>query len=103
MQHNIGEGWQNIETNLGATGISPNSSVAALTEGDYFSNAITQENAITAQDYFSMWQSSMSNETSILGDLINPSAQHTQNTSFMSRLGQTVGDISTLLGGAGSS
>lgn len=70
MQNQIQMGWGNISTQLGQTGISPNSSVAALAESNYFSNAVAQENAITAQEFYNMWNQSMGNETGILGDVL---------------------------------
>jgi hypothetical protein len=76
MQHQAQTGAGNIESNLGASGVSPNSSTAALEMGDYWSNVTAQENAITAQEYFTMWNDSMNRETSILGNIMDPAAQH---------------------------
>ena len=69
MQQAIQRGWGNIASNEAETGISPNSSTSALTQGDYYSNAVTQENAMISQEFYNMWNQSMSNETSILGQV----------------------------------
>lgn len=78
MQSQIQRGYGNLESGLGAAGISPNSSAAALETGDYMANAVAQENAITAQEFFNMWDQSMNRETTMLGDVITPSAQRQQ-------------------------
>jgi hypothetical protein len=89
----IALGMGNLETNLAESGISPNSSVAALEKSNYMSNAVTQENAQAAQQFFQMWSQSQAAETSMLESLVNPSASHQKDTSFMSRLSQGIADF----------
>jgi hypothetical protein len=75
MQHQIQRGWGDISTELGVSGVSPESSTYALAAGDYFSNAVAQENAITAQEYFNMWSQSMGAEAGMLSDLLGQGAE----------------------------
>lgn len=99
MQQQIARGWGNIETNLGASGTSINSSTAGLAAGDYFSQATSEENALIANEYFNMWNSSQNREASVLQSIEGPTAQHQQNSSFLSQLGQVGGfmqDMSSL-------
>lgn len=79
MQHQIQEGEQNLWGSMGNTGVSPNSSVWALETGDYMSNAVAQENAITAQEYFNMWNQSQNRMTDILGKTSDVNATATAN------------------------
>jgi hypothetical protein len=79
MQHQAERGYGNLVTGMGASGISPNSSVAALETGDYWSNVTAQENAITAEEFFNMWNQSMNRETGILGDVLGDAAKHKAN------------------------
>jgi len=106
MQQAIQRGWGNISANEAETGVGPNSSTQALTEGDYFSNAVTQENAIIAQEFQNMWTTSMGNEVSILGDILNPTATNKagRDSSWMSDLSSFVGmgtSVFNALGDAG--
>ncbi len=105
MQQAIQRGWGNIASNEAETGISPNSSTAALTQGDYYSNAVTQENAMISQEFYNMWGQSMQNETSILGQIMDPLATNkaSRDSSWMTDLSavfnmgtsalQTAGDL----------
>ena len=100
QQITLGEG--NLKENLAASGISPNSSVAALELSNYQSNAQTQLNAINAQEYFNMWSQSMSQETSLLETMLGPNAQHQLATSPMAMFEGIAGGIGALAGGAGN-
>lgn len=66
MQQQIATGLGALNTNLAESGISPNSSTAALETSNYEANATLGENEVTAQDFFNMWNSSQSNELSEL-------------------------------------
>lgn len=79
MQHQANLGWGNISSQLGAMGVSPGSSVQGLAAGDYWSNVVAQENAITAQEYYTMWNESMNRETGMLESLLGDSAKYRAN------------------------
>lgn len=79
MQQQIQRGLGNLDTQMGETGVSPNSSAWALETGDYESQAVAQENAITAQEYFDMWNQSQNRMTSILKDVADVNATGTAN------------------------
>jgi hypothetical protein len=76
MQKQAQTGYGNLESGMGGAGISPNSSVAALESSNYWSNVTTAENAMTAQEYFTMWNDSMNRETSILSQTMGDAAHH---------------------------
>lgn len=105
MQSQIMQGWGNISNSLGQAGIGPNSSVAALEESNYFSNAIAQENAITAQEFYNMWNQAMGNETNLLGEVMGHGQQYRANQpglmDYLSFGLGILGDAAT--GGFGSS
>lgn len=75
MQRQANFNYGNLESGMGAAGISPMSSTAALESSNFWAGTTAAENAMTAQEYMSMWQTSMANETSILGGMIGP-AEH---------------------------
>lgn len=79
MQHQITEGFNTLNTNLSESGISPNSSVAALEKSDYMSTATANENSIAAQEFYNMWNSSQNREEGILQSTSNVSATATAN------------------------
>ena len=68
--------YGNLESNMGAAGISPNSSAAALESSNFWSQTVAAENAITAQEYFNMWNESMNRETGILGDIMGDASKY---------------------------
>lgn len=96
MQQNINLGESNLETNLGASGIAPNSSSSALEISNYLSNAYTQMNQIDASIYYDMWNQSQNRELTALehaGDvtatgLANSPSGLAQVSSFLG-LGQS--------------
>lgn len=105
MQHQIQEGEQNLWAGMGNTGVSPNSSVWALETGDYMSNAVAQENAITAQEYFNMWNQSQNRMTDILGKVSDVNATGTANEaglmSWLTGATTAFGSPSPMGGGGG--
>lgn len=92
MQHQIMEGFNTLGTNLAESGISPNSSVAALEKSDYMATATANENAIAAQEFFNMWNSSQNREASILSETGQVNATGTANQPSI------LGTISNFLG-----
>jgi hypothetical protein len=92
MQHDIQMGFNTLGTNLAESGISPNSSVAALEKSNYMSQAVTQENAIAAQEYYNMWNQSQNRELEMLGEVGRVNATGTANQpSFWSTAGNILG------------
>jgi hypothetical protein len=102
MQHQIQRGWGNISTELGESGVSPSSSTYALAAGDYFSNAVAQENAITAEEYFQMWSQSMGREAGLLSDLLGQGGEwrktHGQPFDWLGALQGGLGAVGSILG-----
>jgi len=76
LQHQIQTGYGNLQNELGAQGVSPASSVNALESSNYMAQAVNQENQITAQMFYDMWNQSMNRETSILGGAMGSAATH---------------------------
>jgi len=66
MQLQANQNYGNLQSGLGAAGINPNSSAAALENSNFWSQTNTAENAMTAQEYFNMWQTSMQDETQLM-------------------------------------
>jgi hypothetical protein len=96
MQQNINTGYGSLQTQLGEQGISPNSSTAALESSNFMSNAVTQENAIVAQDYYQMWDQSMGREFSLAQSIEGPTAAEKASESTMAKLqgiGQFIGNV----------
>jgi hypothetical protein len=79
MQLQANTNYGNLQSGLGAAGINPNSSAAALENSNFWSQTTTAENAMDAQEFMSMWQSSMQNETSILGQAMGGAAAEKMN------------------------
>ncbi len=79
MQLQANQNFGNVESGFGNAGISPNSSAAALGSSNFWSQTAAAENAMTAQEYMSMWQSSMSNETGLLESIAGPAEQYQQS------------------------
>ena len=103
MQEQIQRGWGQTATQLGETGISPDSSVYALTAGDYFSNVTAQENAITAAEYFNMWNQSQNREFGLVQDLIKPGSEYQANKpGILGQVGQWLGLGTGVAGAIGS-
>jgi len=103
MQHNIQMGYGNLQTSMGQQGISPASSVAALESSNYFSNAVTQENAIAAQEYFDMWNQSEQRQYGLLEMAGGATATHQGKAGDWAGQFAQVGEgIGAILGGAGT-
>jgi len=66
MQLQANQNYGNLESGLGAAGINPNSSAAALENSNFWSQTTAAENSMAAQEYFSMWNDSQNRETSLL-------------------------------------
>jgi hypothetical protein len=101
MLHNIEIGMGNLTSTLGASGISPNSSVSALETSNYESNAMTQMNAIDAQIYNQMYESGQNRELSMLMQTGDVNAKGTANQpTFWSTLSNILGIGGAAAGGA---
>jgi hypothetical protein len=92
MQKNIQLGEGNLQTNLAASGISPNSSSSALELSNYMSNAVTQMNQIDASIFYDMWNSSQNRFEQALLDTGNERATATANAPSV------LGDLTSFLG-----
>lgn len=104
MEHNIAKGYGTLNTELGQQGVSPQSSVAALEKGDYMSNAIAQENQITASMYYDMWNQSESRQYGLLGGIAGATHEHQGNAGdWAKQFGEVAGGIGSIIGGAGYS
>jgi hypothetical protein len=104
MQHNIQVGAGNLQNQLGAQGVSPLSSVNALEMSNYQGQVTDQENALVAQDFYNMWNQSMSNEVSILGGALGPAHQHQGNAGdWAGQFGAFMGGLGSIGGGGSSS
>lgn len=105
MQQNINLGESNLETNLGASGIAPNSSSSALEISNYLSNAYTQMNQIDASIYYDMWNQSQGRELSALEGAGNLTATGLANSpsamSYLSLGAQAGGSVLEGLSGGG--
>ncbi len=103
MQHDIQIGYGNLQTSMGQQGISPNSSVAALESSNYFSNAVTQENALLAQEYFNMWNQSEQRQYGLLGEAGQLTATHQGKAGdWAGQFAAVAGGIGDIMGGLGS-
>ena len=79
MQREAMQGWGNIASILGQSGINPNSSVEALSAGQYFGDVTAKENAMAAQEYYNMWSQSSGQEASLLQSILGGSKEHQAN------------------------
>jgi hypothetical protein len=99
MQLQANQNYGNLETNMGASGISPNSSASALESSNFWSQTTAAENAMTSQEFFNMWQSSMQNETGVLETAMGSAAQEKANqpSGFdWATLGTEIGGVGAL-------
>lgn len=114
MQQQIGQGANDLQSRLGAMGVSGGSSGMQYALGNYMDQAMKQENAITANEYYDMWNQSMNREMqmfegaqnrelSMLQDVSKVNATGTANqSSWMDTLGsifQGAAGIGGLFGG----
>lgn len=97
MQQQIGLGANDLTSRLGTMGISGSGLTDSLT--NYENTATTQENAIVAQEYYNMWNSSQNRELSMLMSTADVNAKGTANQSnWMDYLNYAlglVGDVAT--------
>lgn len=78
-QQQIGLGANDLTSRLGAMGISGTGLTDSLT--NYENTAITQENAITSQEYYNMWNASQDRELAVLNQADQTNATGTANQS----------------------
>ncbi len=106
MQHQIQEGENTLAGTLGAMGVSGSSTEMAGALTDYQNQAVTQENAITSQEYYNMWNQSQQDELSMLEQAANVNAVGTANQpNWMDYLSFGIGGASaagTLMKGLGA-
>lgn len=79
MQPQINQGEANLNATLGAQGISPNSSTAALANSNFLSNATTQENAQISNNFLREYDQGQQLLESILGGVMKTNQQGTAN------------------------
>jgi hypothetical protein len=72
-------GANNLTSMLGAMGVNGSGLTDSLT--NYENTATTQENAITSQEYYNMWNSSQEREAQMLNSVGNVNATGTANQS----------------------
>jgi hypothetical protein len=94
MQQQIQLGANNLTSALGTMGISGSGLESSLS--NYEVGAAQQENAITAQEYYNMWNQSQQREFGMLQDVANVNATGTANQ------GSWVDDLAGSLEIAGS-
>jgi hypothetical protein len=100
MQHQEQVGYGKLQTELGQQGISPESSVAALESSNFQAQATAQENAITAQEFYNMWNQSQQREFGLLGEVAGATHQHQGNAGdWANQFSAVAGGISSLAGG----
>lgn len=101
MQREAMQGWGNIASILGQSGISPNSSVEALSLSNYFGDVTAKQNALAAQEYYNMWSQSQGQEASLLQSILGGSQQHQANKGhgWMDVLSGALGIGGSLLSG----
>jgi hypothetical protein len=86
MQQQVSLGANDLTSRLGTMGINGSGLQDALT--NYENQAVTQENAITSQEYYNMWNESQNREVGVLGQVANVNATGTANQSnWMDYLG----------------
>lgn len=66
MQQQIGQGASDLQGRLAAMGVSGSSSEMGQSLTDYANQAATQENAITAQEYYNMWNAAQNREANMI-------------------------------------
>jgi hypothetical protein len=77
MQQQTQLGANNLQSMLGAEGISGTGLTDSLT--NYENQAVTQENAITSQEYYNMWNASQDRELAVLNQAGQTNATGTAN------------------------
>jgi hypothetical protein len=59
-------GANNLASMLGASGVSASSSGYGATLGNYENQAVAQQNALTSQEYYNMWNQSQQNQENMI-------------------------------------
>jgi hypothetical protein len=95
MGQQIGLGANDLTSRLGAMGVTGSGLTDSLT--NYENQAVTQENAITSQEFYNMWNQSQAREASMLSETANVNATGTANQSnwmdYLAYSLQLVGDV----------
>jgi hypothetical protein len=81
MQPQINQGQANLNSTLGAQGISGNSSTAALANSQYLANTATQENAQISNNYLQQYDQGQQMLESILGGVLKTNQEGTANSN----------------------
>ena len=85
-------GANNLASMLGASGVSAGSSGYGQTLGAYENQALTQQNAITAQEYYNMWNQAQQNELNMMEFAATGTAKTLANKpNWMDYLGLGIG------------
>lgn len=92
MQPQINQGQANLNSTLGAQGVSGNSSTSALANSSYLANATTQENSQISSNYLHEYDQGQQLLQSILGGVLKTNSDGTANES------NWMDDIGTILG-----
>jgi len=79
MQGSINQGSANLNSTLGAQGVSGNSSTSALANSQYQQGATAQENAVINQNYMSEYTQGQQMLQSLLPGIFNTNQQGTAN------------------------
>lgn len=99
-QQQISLGANDLTSRLGAMGITGSGLTDSLT--NYENQASTQLNAITAQEYYNMWNQSQQREFGMLQDVANVNATGTANQStWQDYLGESLQILGSFAGAAG--
>jgi hypothetical protein len=79
MGQQISLGANDLESRLGAAGVNGSGLTDSLT--NYENTATTQENAITSQEYYNMWNASQDRELAMISQTGQVNATGTANES----------------------
>lgn len=99
MQQQTQLGQNNLISSLGAMGVSAGSSGLPEAVQQYQNQALQQQNAITAQEYYNMWQQSQQNELNMMEFAAEGVGKMKANKSnWMDYLGAGLGVAQTVAG-----
>ena len=102
MQQQTQLGANNLESSLSAMGVSGSSSEMGSALTGYENQATTQQNAITSQEYYNMWNQSQQNEANMMQFAATGTAKTLANKpNWEDYLSQGLGLIGSLATGAG--
>ena len=97
MQGSINQGSANLNSTLGAQGVSGNSSTSALANSQYQQGATAQENAVINQNYMSEYTQGQQMLESILPGIMKTNQEGTANQPSV--LDEVLGGVGALAGG----